>query len=81
MEFEPFVAWERERPIWARAGTRLDDLAQFHYREAGMAYGRGDKARFIGNLAKAFLANPLFVGRRLWDQRLSPSARSNNRRS
>lgn len=79
MDFEEFKQWERGRPIWVRIRIQLEDSAQYHYREAGMTYGQGDKRRFIWNLIRAFLANPLWVGRRLWRQRLSRTARSEGR--
>lgn len=76
VSFESFADAERRSPLWRRTLIRLDDLAQFHYREAGMAYGRGNKAAFAGHFIQAFLAHPLFVVKRVWDQRLSPSARA-----
>jgi glycosyltransferase involved in cell wall biosynthesis len=76
MNLEEFKDWERGRPFWARIGIRLGDSAQYHYRKAGMAYGQGDKAGFVWNLVRAFVANPIWVVRRLWHQRLSRTARS-----
>jgi glycosyltransferase involved in cell wall biosynthesis len=76
MSLEQYRAWERQRPWWQRVVTWLQDRGQFHYREAGMAYGQGRKWRFATNLAIATFANPVFVARRLWTQRLAPSARS-----
>lgn len=79
LDLATFLRSEQTRPFYRRMATSLDDRAQFHYREAGTAYGNGDKARFAVQLVIAFFANPLFVVRRLWNQRLSPSARAQAR--
>jgi glycosyltransferase involved in cell wall biosynthesis len=76
MGYAEYQAWEASRAPWRRAGTWLEDRAQLYYREAGMAYGNGDKKGFGVNLTRAFLANPPWVLRRLWNQRLSPTARA-----
>jgi glycosyltransferase involved in cell wall biosynthesis len=76
LSYEEFKRWESNLPIWTRAGIWLEDRAQLRYREAGMAYGNGDKLGFAWNLLRAFLANPPWVVKRLWNQRLSPEARS-----
>jgi len=79
MSYDEFKAWEHNLPIWKRASIWLEDRAQLYYREAGLAYGNGDKRGFASNLIRAFLANPFWVIRRLWNQRLSPSARARRR--
>jgi len=76
MDLEQFIEWERKRPLWPRLRDRLQDGAQYHYRKAGLAFGRGDKTGLVWNLLRAFLARPLWVARRLWCQKLSPKARA-----
>ncbi len=76
MDLEQFIQWERDRPLWYRLRDRLQDNSQYHYRKAGLAFGGGNKAGMAWNLINAFLANPLWVVRRLWQQRLSPTARA-----
>ncbi len=79
MSYERYVEWEASRPALARAALRWDDKVQYRYREAGLAFAQGKRGRFAANLLLAGLMNPIWVGRRLWDQRLSPSARKRNR--
>jgi glycosyltransferase involved in cell wall biosynthesis len=81
MSFEQYVAWEAARPIWQRVSTWLEDRAQLHYREGGMAYGNGNKISFAWHLFRAFVADPAFVVGRLWSQRLSPAARTRRQRA
>lgn len=75
ISYDEYVAWEAGRPFWKRARTWLEDQAQLHYREGGLAYGNGDRVGFARHLLQAFVADPAFVAQRLWSQRLSPTAR------
>ena len=79
LSYDEFKAWECSLPIWKRAYIWLEDRSQLYYREAGLAYGNRDVLQLALNLAKAVLANPLWVTRRLWNQRLSPAARAKRR--
>lgn len=76
LDLASYATWEQNRPLHHRIRVALDDQSQLRYREAGMAYGNGDRGRFVGLLLLALAANPVFVVRRLWNQRLSPAARA-----
>jgi len=78
MTLDQFIAWENQRPVWRMVFVRLDDSAQLHYREAGLAFGRNDRMGLLWNLTRAFLANPRWVLHRLWTQRFSPEARASS---
>ena len=70
-----YVAMERALPWWKRLNIWRDDFTQYHYRQAGLAYGQHNKAKTVWNLLIAAVAAPGRVARRVWDQRLSPEAR------
>ncbi|MDJ0952872.1 MAG: glycosyltransferase [Acidimicrobiia bacterium] len=70
-----YVAQEQALPWWRRLNIRRDDFSQYHYRQAGLAYGEGRKLQTAVHLLIAGVTGPLHVLRRVWDQRLSPEAR------
>lgn len=76
LDLASYVTLEQNRPLLHRIRVALDDQSQLHYREAGMAYGNSDWGRFVGLLLLALAANPVFVVRRLWNQRFSAAARA-----
>ena len=81
MSFPEFVAREHHDPVLGRTRRWLSDVSQYQYRSAGTSLALGDTvgAAFHGVLAAA--SNPSFALRRLWDRRLSRSARDTMRRS
>ena len=57
----------------------MGDIAQFHYRSAGIAYANRHSLKMVLHLVVAVVTNPGHVLRRLWNQRLAPSARKARR--
>ncbi|MCP3995497.1 MAG: glycosyltransferase [bacterium] len=72
---EEYAASEKELPGWRRFNIWRDDFSQYYYRLAGMSFGEGRKAATAGYLVAAGLLGPVHVLRRVWNQRLSPTAR------
>lgn len=72
---EQYVAKERNLPWWDRLNIWRDDFSQYHYRQAGLAFGEGDMMRTAFYLLVSGIASPLRVLRRAWHQRLSAEAR------
>ncbi len=72
---EQYVADEQTLPWWKRLNIWRDDFSQYHYRQAGLAYGEGRELQTAVHLLIAGVTGPLHVLRRVWDQRLSPEAR------
>lgn len=73
--YREFVKAESEASTWRRIRIRLDDLGQFHYREAGVHLSEGRKSAAVMSLLRAFVVSPAFVVRRAWRRRFSPGAR------
>jgi glycosyltransferase involved in cell wall biosynthesis len=73
---EEYVATERRMPWWRRIGIWRDDSRRFFYRKAGLAFAAGERWKTATYLATAGLIGPGYVLRRLWQQRLSPDART-----
>ena len=75
LSYQDYLAEERNDPIWRRALRHTADRGRFHYRTAGLraAEHRGPAA--AANLLTALVMNPAFVVRRIWQRRLSPTAR------
>ncbi len=72
---EQYVAAELALPWWKRLNIWRDDFSQYHYRQAGLAYGEGRKLQTAVHLLISGVTGPWHVLRRVWDQRLSPEAR------
>jgi glycosyltransferase involved in cell wall biosynthesis len=73
--FETFLDDEASASLLYRSRIRLTDVAFYRYRAAGVSFSEGKRRAAFVHLAHALLANPHFVTTRLWNRRLSPSAR------
>lgn len=74
--FGEFQAAEQSAPVWHRIWIRRDDMGQFYYRAAGVLLSEGRRAAAIASLVKSFALGPSFVVGRVWNRRISPSART-----
>ena len=81
MTYTEFIERERRSPPWLRLRIRMADYSMGHYRIAGVAIARHDWSAAASHLFRAFISNPIFVVRRVWERRLSAEARSRLRRT
>jgi glycosyltransferase involved in cell wall biosynthesis len=73
--FQEFLQNEQAASWWERTRIRRQDLAQFHYRAAGVLLSEGRKGAAIVSLGRGFVMSPRFVMHRAWQRRFSPEAR------
>jgi glycosyltransferase involved in cell wall biosynthesis len=78
---DDYIRWEHEQSLWWRFRTWQDDVAQYHYRAAGIAYANRHRLSMGFHIAVAIVADPSHVIKRLWSQRLGPAARRARRSS
>ena len=72
---EEYAAAEEGLSWWRRLNIRREDFSQYWYRQGGVAFADGRKLRTGLYLVMAGIAGPFHALRRIWDQRLSPTAR------
>ncbi|MCP4965267.1 MAG: glycosyltransferase family 2 protein [bacterium] len=78
---DDYIRWEHEQSLLWRFRTRQDDVAQYHYRAAGIAFANRHRSSMVFHIGVAVVADPSHVLKRLWSQRLGPAARRARRGS
>ncbi len=73
---DEYVEAERQMSWWKRLNIRRDDFSQYYYRQAGLCFAEGRRVLTALYLVVAAITGPTHVLKRVWDQRLSPAARS-----
>lgn len=76
---DDYLQREQEQSPWWRIRTWQGDVAQYHYRSAGIAYANRHRFSMLFHIGVAVLADPAHVVQRLWSQRLGPAARKARR--
>lgn len=74
-DLEEFREQYAHRPLAARLRTYVDDTSKWYYRRFGVAFANGQYVRGTFFLWLSVLLNPRYALPRIWDQRLSSTAR------
>lgn len=75
LSFEDFTESRHRVPRWKGALLAARELPRKHYRCAALSYGEDRMSEAVAHGLVAITLNPLYTGRRVWNQFLSPSAR------
>ena len=76
---EEYFAARRADPALLRLKRHVHDLSRFYYRQAGQHLAEGHSFRACVSFSVSTVLDPGYALRRIWRQRLSPTARKHLR--